>query len=196
MLPLTCRRVACADEGGGIYRHVKLTVAEPVSILPWGVNAPSVIAPAAEYSISGGLDGPQTASAAIVSVAVDVANALTTNETTTLTTTLLDEDGEMVTEAQLQSVLPAGGWARLQAPLHFPEQPPAAGSVLQLGLCTGGRSQRFTLADSTISTVGADGAKLCVEQTGGATAAGDLTLQPCKPGLASQKFVHGSPKLP
>lgn len=30
-------------EGGGIYRHVTMTVAEPVSILPWGVNAPSVI---------------------------------------------------------------------------------------------------------------------------------------------------------
>lgn len=32
-------------EGGGIYRHTKISAADPVSIMPWGVYAPSVIKP-------------------------------------------------------------------------------------------------------------------------------------------------------
>ena len=41
-------------EGGGIYRHVSLTATSPLAIVPWGVYAPSVIAPLA--AISGTLD--------------------------------------------------------------------------------------------------------------------------------------------
>ena len=126
-----------------------MTIADPVSILPWvrqqhfpsfpwrttiicqdrlgtntkkeplkiqttvafsqGVNAPSVIAPSAEYSIVGGLEDPQTASAAIVSVSVDIANALPANQTYTLTTTLFDAEGVMVTRAVQTSVIDGGG---------------------------------------------------------------------------------------
>ena len=46
-------------------------------------------APAAEYSIIGGLDEPQSATSAIVSTVIDIANAMATNQTYTLTTTLL-----------------------------------------------------------------------------------------------------------
>ena len=74
-----------------------------------GVNAPSVIAPSAEYNIVGGLEDPQTASAAIVSVSVDIANALPANQTYTLTTTLFDAEGVMVTRAVQTSVIDGGG---------------------------------------------------------------------------------------
>ena len=183
-------------EGGGIYRHVTLTIADPVSILPWGVNAPSVIAPAAEYSIVGGLYGPQTASAAIVSVSVDIANALRSNATYTLTTTLLDAAGEMVTRASQTSVLPGGGWHRVKAPLHFPELPPTTGSTVQLGICTGGPSQRFTFANGAISVTGLGGSTLCVTQSPPQRGSVFLTLQPCKPGAPTQAFTYGSQSLP
>ena len=190
-------------EGGGIYRHVTLTIAEPLSILPWGVAAPSVIAPAAEYNIVGGLDEPQTASAAIVSVSVDIASALPGNETYTLTTSLLDADGAMVTRASQTGVIASGGWQRVKAPLHFPELPPAAGSTMQLGVCTGGPSQRFSFANHTIRTtttaglaVGSSSA-LCVTQSPPQRGSIYLTLQPCKSaGEASQAFTYGSAKLP
>ena len=182
-------------EGGGIYRHVTMTVSEPVSILPWGVAAPSVIAPDAEYSIVGGLDEPQTASAAIVSVSVDIANALSANQTYTLTTTLLDEEGEMVTRAVQTSVLEAGGWKRVSAPLHWPEAPPAPGSAVVLTPCTGGVSQRFTLADGAISANGTGG-KLCVSQVSPGRTSGYLQLTSCQPSDPGQMFIYGSSKLP
>ena len=157
-----------------------MTIAEPVSILPWGVNAPSVIAPSAEYSIVGGLDEPQTASAAIASISVDIANALSDNQTYTLTATLLDEDGEMVTRAVQKSVLPAGGWKRVATPLHWPETPPAPGSAVVLSPCTGGVSQRFSIADSRISTNGTGGTKLCVSQQTPGRKSGYLQLTNCQ----------------
>eukprot|EP01047_Picozoa_sp_COSAG01_P057611 COSAG01_NODE_6681_length_3546_cov_7.671308_2_plen_388_part_00 len=183
-------------EGGGIYRHVTLTIADPVSILPWGVRAPSVIAPAAEYSIAGGLDEPQNASAAVVSVSVDIANALHENATYTLTTTLLDAAGEMVTRGVQTSVLPAGGWQRVKAPLHFPELPPSQGSTMQLGLCTGGRSQQFKLTNGVITTAGLGGTTLCVTQSPPQRGSVFLTLEPCKPGDPTQGFAYGTPKFP
>jgi hypothetical protein len=173
-----------------------MTIAEPVSILPWGVNAPSVIAPSAEYSIVGGLDEPQTASAAIASVSVDIANALLDNQTYTLTTTLLDEDGEMVTRATQKSVLEAGGWKRVAVPLHWPEAPPVAGSAVVLTPCTGGASQRFVLVDGTISANGTGGTKLCVSQVSPGRMSGSLQLMNCQAGDPNQMFTYGSEKLP
>ena len=127
---------------------------------------------------------------------MDIANALSANQTYTLTTTLLDEEGEMVTRAVQTSVLEPGGWKRVATPLHWPEAPPAAGSAVVLTPCTGGVSQRFTLADGAISATGTGGKKLCVSQVSPGRTSGYLQLTSCQPGDPGQLFSYGSSKLP
>lgn len=101
----------------------------------------------------------------------------------------------MVTRAAQTGVLGPGGWQRVQAPLHFPEKPPVAGSAVQLGVCTGGVSQRFIIAGGAISTTGEGGTKLCVSAPN-VKSSTLLKLAACKPGDMSQLFTYGSAKLP
>ena len=59
--------------GGGIYRHVTLNTAPAINIVPWSLYAPSVIT--GTVSSPQGSAGPQVASAALVTVNVEVQNS-------------------------------------------------------------------------------------------------------------------------
>ena len=80
--------------GAGIYRHVWLSVTDPVHVAPWGtyVTTPEITDAAAE-----------------VSVRTQVRNKGTTAVQATLTTTILDADGKPVAEHQTHEALAAGG---------------------------------------------------------------------------------------
>ena len=101
-----------SDEGGGIYRHTRLVIADPTSVVHWGVYGPAAIT--GTISSPQGLDGEQTASAATVFAQTDVANARPTVVTYTLVTTVFDGDGVEVASVKSQDKLAAEtGWQRV-----------------------------------------------------------------------------------
>eukprot|EP00040_Diaphanoeca_grandis_P012478 m.63229 g.63229 ORF g.63229 m.63229 type:complete len:1108 (-) comp23257_c0_seq2:128-3451(-) len=185
-------------EGGGIYRHTKISSADPVSIVPWGVYAPSVVNPMG--NITGDLSGPQYATTAIVSAQVDVANALKSNVTFQVMTTIYDQAGEFVVSATSpRQVLPAGGFTRTSLPLHWPSKPPQKGFLVQMAPCEGSQSQRFRLEQGSITTTAEDGSTLCLDSMTTLTGQkSTMLLQTCDSSKETQKwnFEKGTSERP
>ena len=82
-------------EGGGIYRPVTLTVADPLSIAPWGVFMPSAVT-GAVTSGPLGVTGPQSAASASVMPQTTVQNMRGAAATFTLTSEVHDAAGALV----------------------------------------------------------------------------------------------------
>ena len=79
--------------GAGIYRHVRLTLTEPIHVAPWGtyVTTPEVLDAAAQ-----------------VCMRTQLRNDGSTASNTTLTTRILDAAGKQVAEQQTEQTLAAG----------------------------------------------------------------------------------------
>ena len=88
-------------EPGGIYRHVSLHTANPVSVVPWGFYSPSVVL----GNISGGGSDQQTTDLAQLMPVVDVANGGNTSAAITLDFALLDASGNVAAKANAQEVV-------------------------------------------------------------------------------------------
>jgi beta-galactosidase len=92
---------------------VSLNTAPVTYIVPWGVYSPSVVT----GLISGlnGVDGPQTATSAVVNVFVDVANMDTQSTSFQVASQVLDNQGNVVGSAQSSGNLDAlTGFSRIQ----------------------------------------------------------------------------------
>ena len=98
-------------EGGGIYRHVTLTVADPLSITPWGVYLPSAVT-GAITSGPLGVQGPQSATSASVMPRTDVMNARGVAATFTLSTQVYADGGVLVGTANSSETLAPGASSR------------------------------------------------------------------------------------
>ncbi|MBS1521376.1 MAG: DUF4982 domain-containing protein [Bacteroidetes bacterium] len=79
--------------GSGIYRHVWLTVTDPIAIAPWGIDVTT-------HEISGGK--------ATVNVKSSIDNKLSTPRNITLVTTILSPEGRPVGKVQSNLKLNAG----------------------------------------------------------------------------------------
>lgn len=99
-------------EGGGIYRHTWLTVADALSVPPLGVYLPSAITGAITSGPLGVL-GPQVAATAALMPQTDVANARAVATLFTLSTRVYDAGGALVGLAATNQTLPPGGTARI-----------------------------------------------------------------------------------
>ena len=86
-------------EGGGIYRHVWLNVADPVHLEPWGTF---VSAQLADSPPSGGNDSAQ------VSIRSTITNTTRTDAAVTLVSQVMDAAGQNVASATTPVVVPAG----------------------------------------------------------------------------------------
>lgn len=177
-------------EGGGIYRHTRITAADPVQIVPWGVYAPSVIAPGA--TVYGGLTEAQTADSAIINIFTDVASALPTEEgnaSYTLTTSITGEDGHIAGALTSRGVLTPGGWARISQRLTMNSKPPAAGFVVKLAVCEDSPAQQFMLGNGNIYTTAADGSKLCLDSGLATPGAAPMVVEECNTPKPTQQCV-------
>jgi hypothetical protein len=99
-------------EGGGIYRHVSLTVADPLFIVPWGVFLPSAVTGTVTSS-SLGVQGPQTATSASVMPQTDVKNERGVTTAFILISEVHDAAGVMVGAANSSAALAPGSTTRL-----------------------------------------------------------------------------------
>lgn len=99
-------------EGGGIYRSVSLTIADPLSIIPWGVFLPSAVT-GAVTSGPLGVQGPQTATAASVMPQTDVKNSRSAAVQFELTTEVHDPSGKLVGAANSTATLLSGSSTRI-----------------------------------------------------------------------------------
>jgi len=110
-------------EGGGIYRPVSLTVADPLHIAPWGLYLPSAVT-GAVTSGPQGVQGPQSAATASVMPQTDVQNGGSATVAFVLTSEVLDAAGVLVGGANSSSSLPPGTSCRLlqEVPLPGPVQ--------------------------------------------------------------------------
>ena len=98
-------------EGGGIYRSVALTIADPLHISPWGVFLPSAVT-GTITSGALGARGPQTATSASVMSQTDVTNSRSAAATFTLSSEVRDAAGVLVGSAHSTASLPPGGTTR------------------------------------------------------------------------------------
>ena len=94
-------------EGGGIYRHVWLNVADPVHVTPWGVFVK------AGYT-EGGAAHPAT-----VSVETSIDNTYDRDQRIRVMTNVLDETGAIVAAGSAEVRVAAGGQAVARGALHF-----------------------------------------------------------------------------
>jgi beta-galactosidase len=83
-------------EGGGIYRHVWLNVANPVHVVPWGVYVTSDV------------QNVSTSPSAALSIETHLTNAGTVDSPTTVQTTIFGPDGQVAATASSDQVIPAG----------------------------------------------------------------------------------------
>ncbi len=90
---------------------MRLEVADPLSVVPWGAYFPSAITGPITSGPLGAM-GPQTAASALITAFVDVANARAADTNFTLNITLADATGASVASSVTQGALGAGGWAR------------------------------------------------------------------------------------
>jgi beta-galactosidase len=97
-------------EGGGIYRHVRLVVLDPVHIAPWGIFA----------SASVPEPGDGNHANATVSVKTELANQTAAAVTATLLSEVLDPTGKVVVAEQTVQQLPAQGDGKVQQQLSLP----------------------------------------------------------------------------
>lgn len=100
-------------EGMGIYRHVWLEIAPPLSIVPWGFFTTSYIN--GTITSPGGPDAPQTTDGAIFTPTVDLANAGRSEAKGGVVFSLQDASGATVcSSAPISYTLaPGTGWVRL-----------------------------------------------------------------------------------
>jgi beta-galactosidase len=107
-------------EGGGIYRHVSLTISDPLFIMPVGVFLPSSVT----GSITSGplgVQGPQSADSASVMPQTDVKNARSTATQFSLTSEVLDaSSGILIGAANNSFTLPPGGSTRIFQEVALP----------------------------------------------------------------------------
>ena len=179
-------------EGGGIYRHTKINAADPVAVVPWGVSAPSVIAPGS--TVTGTLDGPQSADAAVLSLQTDVANGLPNTSLASVacvvvSSALYDAEGIMVTRVSTAVSLNGSGFARVAQQMHWPSRPPQPGQSVQMASCDGSFGQQFKLADGQIQVQGAGGSILCLDDGSALPGSAPLVLRPCDKSKVSQAWV-------
>jgi hypothetical protein len=103
-------------EGNGIYRHVWLESAAPLSFVPWSFFAPSAVS----GTISGAdAQAPQTADGALFAPQVDVANAGAANASGAVLFALhagAAGDGGLVVNVSVPFSVAPGGWQRVAAP--------------------------------------------------------------------------------
>jgi len=85
-------------DGGGIYRHVWLTVADPVHIAPWGVYAPAVV--------TGQLHAGQATADAEVRPSVEIRNRKNSTEELKVTCTVKSSGGAPVWSQASTVVVP------------------------------------------------------------------------------------------
>jgi beta-galactosidase len=102
-------------EGGGIYRHVWLNVAEPIHVAPWGVHVTSTVT-----DVTG-------AAAATLHIETTVANRTPETQACSVISTVLDPDGRVVGMANDRltappSPIPADARAKILAAANV-EQP-------------------------------------------------------------------------
>jgi len=97
-------------EGGGIYRHVRLVVVDPVHVAPQGIFvAPTVADP-----------GDGLRADATVAVHTDVANETGATVTATVASEILDADGKLILSAPATQPLAAGADANVAQSLSLP----------------------------------------------------------------------------
>lgn len=128
-------------EGGGIYRHVWLNVADPLHVAPWGV-----------YVISTVRNVPAHPSAALT-IQTRLSNAGAAAAGVTLRTEIVDPDGKVVATASSVHDVPAGADVDIEQAVQLPaarlwslEQRNlyhAVSSVLRGGSVTDRHVQRF-----------------------------------------------------
>ena len=104
----------CCGQFGtsGIYRHVFLTIADPLYIVPWGLFLPSAVT-GAITSGPLGVQGPQSAAAASVMPQTDVTNERSGAVVFVLSSEVRDASGVLVGAANTSATLPPGGSTRL-----------------------------------------------------------------------------------
>eukprot|EP01043_Picozoa_sp_COSAG02_P059190 COSAG02_NODE_7499_length_2984_cov_4.055113_2_plen_564_part_00 len=106
-------QIAWYYDGGGIYRHVSLTVAPPLHIAPWGVYAPATVATA---TINHATNGYDTAHA-VLNSSVDLANVGTSTASgVRITATVIDANGSVVGSDQSERFSIAPGIGTFEMP--------------------------------------------------------------------------------
>lgn len=83
-------------EGGGIYRHVWLNVADPLHVAPWGVYVTSDV-----HDVTG-------SPSATLTIKTTLANEGAADRTVTVATQILDPSGAAVASVQSSQAVPAG----------------------------------------------------------------------------------------
>lgn len=89
-------------EGGGIYRHVRLNVADPLHVAPWGV-----------YVISDVHDHPAGASAELT-IDTRIANASGLDQSCTTTSEVINAAGQSIADVSSDVHIPAGTDGRIK----------------------------------------------------------------------------------
>ncbi len=84
-------------EGGGIYRHVWLNVADPVHVIPWGVYVTSDV------------QNVLTAPSATLTIQTHLTNASAAARTVTVHTDIVGPDGRTAATAESSHLAPAAG---------------------------------------------------------------------------------------
>jgi beta-galactosidase len=89
-------------EGGGIYRHVWLNVADPLHVVPWGVYVTSAV-----QDVTG---NPSAA----LTIQTRLTNGRANDQTVTVLTRVFDPDGKQVTQVQSDHTIPMGQELEIQ----------------------------------------------------------------------------------
>ncbi len=84
-------------EGGGIYRHVWLNVADPLHVIPWGVYVTSDV------------QNVLTSPSAALTIRTHLTNAGTADRTITLHTDIVAPNGSVAATAESTHLVPVGG---------------------------------------------------------------------------------------
>ncbi len=98
-------------EGGGIYRHVRLVIVDPVHIAPQGIFVAPVVAD----------PGDGVRADAAVAVHTDVTNETSAAVTATVLNEILDAEGKMILSAPVTQNLAAGTDANVAQSLALPK---------------------------------------------------------------------------
>jgi beta-galactosidase len=127
-------------DGGGIYRHVRLTAVDPLHVLPYGIYAPSHVTSTITATSSTAASADAT-----LNCTVDLANFATTEVTFTVTNTVVDVNSRVVVSktsdamklaAGANTTYACGGLAMAQATLWSIEDPHLYTLVTSISLPT------------------------------------------------------------